>query len=118
MYGGLPEGLNVATTPTVMLSPKARNLVFEMVASRPTATGNTHDAVRFSESVDPTTSQATGNYAVFETATPGNTLPVTAAVRAAGGSTVALTLGSSMQVGVGYTIRVNNVEDIATASPR
>jgi hypothetical protein len=69
--------------------------------------------VRFSEAVDPATSQVTGNYAVFETATPGNTLPVTAAVRAAGGSTVALTLGSSMQVGVGYTIRVNNVEDIA-----
>jgi hypothetical protein len=51
MYGGLPDGLNVATTPTVMLSPKARNLVFEIVAIRPTLTGKTHEAERFSESV-------------------------------------------------------------------
>jgi hypothetical protein len=51
MYGGLPAGLNAATTPTVMLSPKARNFVLEIVAMRPTLTGNTHEAVRFNASV-------------------------------------------------------------------
>ena len=51
MYGGGAFGLSVLTTPTVMLSPNARNLVFERVAVRETVTANVQEAVRFSESV-------------------------------------------------------------------
>ena len=41
----------MATTPTVTLSPNARNLVFEIVARRDTITGNAQEPERFSESV-------------------------------------------------------------------
>lgn len=41
----------MATTPTVTLSPNARNLVFDIVASRDTITGNAQEPDRSSESV-------------------------------------------------------------------
>ena len=100
----------VGRTSDVFIDPASDTTPPTLVsATGPTATSID---VRFSETVDPTTSQVAGNYAVYETAAPGNTRPVTAAVRAGTGNTVTLTLGSAMTVGVGYTVRVNNVEDL------
>jgi hypothetical protein len=69
--------------------------------------------VSFSESVTASTAEQVGNYEVFVTATPMNTLPISSATLASSGQLVALALGSALQQGTGYTVRVNNVEDEA-----
>ncbi len=63
------------------------------------------------EAIDPVTGGTTGNYSVFETATPANTVSVTAANVA--GTDVVLTLGSALSAGVAYTVCAENVEDTA-----
>jgi len=53
----------------------------------------------------------TTNYVLSETATPGNTVPVSAALVA--GPVVTLTLGSGLAIQTGYTLQVSNVQDVA-----
>jgi len=66
----------------------------------------------FSEAIDATTGNTAGNYEVYETATPGNTIAVNAAAVQVDGSQVVLTLAASAS-GIDHTVRVNNVEDLA-----
>lgn len=66
--------------------------------------------VTFNEPVDSFTAATAGNYQVFETATPANTVPVASA--AASGAVATLTLGADLAAGTGYTVRVQNVEDV------
>ena len=66
----------------------------------------------FNEPLDPTTANTAGNYEVYETATPGNTITVMSAVLQANPAEVVLTLAGSAS-GTPHTVRVNNVEDVA-----
>lgn len=68
--------------------------------------------LNFNEPLDPTTANTAGNYEVYETATPGNTITVTTAVLQASTTDVVLTLAASAS-GTPHTVRVNNVEDVA-----
>ncbi len=82
----------------------------------PTVTGagapsDTQVSVNFSEAVDTVTGGNAGNYSVFETATPANTFSVSSA--SASGSSATLNLGSALSEGVGYTVQVTSVEDLA-----
>lgn len=77
-------------------------------ASAGSATGV---SVSFSEAIDATTGGNPGNYSVFQTVSPGNTVPVTAA--SVSGASASLTLGSDLADGVGYTVQVTGVEDLA-----
>jgi uncharacterized membrane protein YcgQ (UPF0703/DUF1980 family) len=75
-----------------------------------TASDATTVAVGFSAAVDATTGSVAGNYEVYETATPANTVAVSSAV--VSGSSVTLSLGASLAEGIGYTVEVSNVEDL------
>jgi len=66
----------------------------------------------FNEALDPTTASTAGNYEVYETATPGNTIAVLTAVLQGNTTDVLLTLAGSAS-GTPHTVRVNNVEDVA-----
>jgi lamin tail-like protein/flagellar hook capping protein FlgD len=68
--------------------------------------------VTFSESLDPTTAQVAGNYSVYETATPGNTVAVNAAVLQFDDAKVVLTIASSL-TGTPHTLEVSTVADVA-----
>ena len=77
------------------------------------ATTATQVTVSFSEAVSAATAEVAANYAVFETANQAAAVPVTGATRAPSGTAVTLALGGSLQNGVNYTVRVNNVQDLA-----
>ena len=66
----------------------------------------------FNEALDPVTANTAGNYQVYETAAPGNTIAVLSAVLQANPAEVLLTLAGSAS-GTPHTVRVNNVEDVA-----
>ncbi len=66
----------------------------------------------FNEALDPVTANNAGNYQVYETATPGNTITVLTAVLQANPAEVLLTLAASAS-GTPHTVRVDNVEDVA-----
>ena len=66
----------------------------------------------FNEALDPTTANTAGNFQVYETATPGNTITVLSAVLQANPAEVLLTLAGSAS-GTPHTVEVNNVEDVA-----
>jgi len=71
---------------------------------------NSSITVNFSEAVGTGASTAS-NYQVFRTGDTGSTVAVTGAAPA--GSSVTLTLGAALSGGVGYTVRVSNVQDTA-----
>ena len=71
----------------------------------------TEVTVTFNEALDATTAEAAGNYSVYETATPANTVSVSSA--SLSGAAVTLTLGSALTSDTGYTVEVQNVEDAA-----
>ncbi len=78
-----------------------------------TLTAATEVTLQFSEGIDAATGGTTGNYEVYETATPANTIAVTAAVVQVDSTQVVLTLAASAS-GTPHTVRVNNVQDLAT----
>jgi hypothetical protein len=67
----------------------------------------------YSEEMDPTTAENAANYEVYEKADPANTVTVIAAELQTGGEIVHLTLGEPLVESITYTVRVNNVQDIA-----
>ncbi len=82
----------------------------------PTVTGAsassaTSVTVNFNESLDTTTAQTAGNYQVFQTSTPANTIAVNGA--SLNGSHVTLSLSSSLTEDTSYTVSVSNVKDLA-----
>jgi len=66
--------------------------------------------LQFDEVMDATTCDNAANYEVYETATPGNTIAVTAAALQTDPTVVHLTLASD-PTGTPHTVRINNVED-------
>ena len=68
--------------------------------------------LQFSENVDQATAEVAGNYEVYQTAAPGNTVAVVSAVRQPDTSQVLLTVAASLS-GTPHTVRVNNVQDLA-----
>lgn len=76
-------------------------------------TAATQVTLVFDESIDPVTGNNTANYSVFETATPGNTIAVSAASVQATDTEVILTLASAPSSGTSYTVQVQDVEDLA-----
>jgi hypothetical protein len=69
--------------------------------------------VYFSEIVDETTAEEASNYEIFQTAAPLNGVTVIGARLLSGGISVRLTLGSDLEAGIGYTLRVSDVRDLA-----
>ena len=82
-------------------------LLTNAVLSAPTTV-----TLTFNEAMDPTTANTAGNYQVFETAAPGNTISVTGAALQPDNVTVLLTLAVSAS-GTDHTVQVDNVEDVA-----
>lgn len=72
--------------------------------------GSSTVTVTFSEAVG-TGASTPGNYEVYPTANPGNGIAVTGAT--VSGATVTLALGSALESGTQYTVRVNGVQDLA-----
>lgn len=72
----------------------------------------TEITLEFSEAIEAITGGTTTNYEVYETATPANTIAVTAAVVQTNPAFVILTVASGV-AGTPHTVRVNNVEDLA-----
>jgi len=68
-------------------------------------------AVVFNEPVEAASGGAAANYEVFVTSTPATTVPVSSASVA--GTTVTLSLGSMLTASTNYTVRVQNVADLA-----
>ena len=68
--------------------------------------------LQFSEPIDITTGEATANYAVYETANPGNTVAVVAAERQDDMSYIVLTLAASIS-GTEHSVAISDVEDLA-----
>jgi len=102
--------VNVGLSSDVFLGGGGADTTPPTVASA-SAGSATSVTVNFSEAIDPATGGSAGNYAVFETSSPGNTVAVTAA--STGGASATLTLGSDLSDGVGYTVQVTGVEDLA-----
>ncbi len=75
-------------------------------------TGSTEITLEFSEAIDATTGNLVANYEVFETATPANTIVVTAALVQVDPTWVVLTVASGVS-GTPHTVRINNVEDLS-----
>jgi hypothetical protein len=75
------------------------------------ATGAQQLNVEFNEVVSQSTAEVAANYEVFRTNATGTTIAVTAAHRATDTKKVDLTLGSSLDVVEGWTLRVKNVAD-------
>ncbi|HPF36290.1 MAG TPA: lamin tail domain-containing protein [Candidatus Krumholzibacteria bacterium] len=75
-------------------------------------TGSNNITVNFSESVETTSAQNPGNYEVYETGNEANMIPVVS-VLAFFPDNVQLVTGFSLTPGTPYTVRVNNVEDLA-----
>jgi len=75
-----------------------------------TLTASTTVTLLFDEPIDATTGDNAGNYEVYETATPANTIAVAAALVQGDPTYVVLTLGAS-PAGTPHTVRINNVED-------
>jgi hypothetical protein len=65
----------------------------------------------FSEAIEVASGGTPANYTVFETANPSNTFSVTAAT--VSGINASLTLATSLTAGTGYTVRAQNVKDLA-----
>jgi hypothetical protein len=72
----------------------------------------------FDVPMDGTTTCDTGNYEVFETASPEENVPVSRAVLMPGGETVRLTTGEDLAESAGYTVRINGVERTGGAEIR
>ncbi len=68
--------------------------------------------LQFSEAVSALTAEDEGNYEVYQTAVPGNTVAVVSAVLQADVSQVLLTVAASLS-GTPHTVRVNDVQDVA-----
>jgi hypothetical protein len=66
----------------------------------------------FNEALDPTTANTAGNYQVYQTAVPGNTIAVNSAVLQLDNVTVVLSLAASAS-GIPHTVQVDNVKDVA-----
>ena len=103
---------NPITTPTSVgfTNTNVTDTTPPTVASA-TAPSLTSVAVVFSEPVGATSGGTAANYEVFVTATPATTVPVSSASVA--GATVTLSLGSSLTGGTNYTVRAQNVADLA-----
>jgi lamin tail-like protein/flagellar hook capping protein FlgD len=69
--------------------------------------------LQFDDNMDPVTGNVAGNYEVYETATPANTITVSAAAVQGDDTVIVLTLASSAS-GVAHTVRINNVQDTDT----
>jgi hypothetical protein len=65
----------------------------------------------FSEAIDPATGGTPANYTLALTSPPNTTVPI--ASISVSGAIATLTLGSSLAAGTGYTLTVQNVEDLA-----
>jgi hypothetical protein len=77
-----------------------------------TLTTPTTVTLNFNEALDPVTANTVGNYQVYQTGSPGNTIAVTAAVLQPNNTDVVLTLAASA-AGTSHTVQVDNVEDVA-----
>ncbi len=75
-------------------------------------TAPTTVTLTFNEALDATTANTAGNYQVFQTAVPGNTVAVTGAALQPDNVTVLLTLAASAS-GISHTVQVDNVQDVA-----
>ena len=75
-------------------------------------TAPTTVTLTFNEALDSVTANTAGNYQVFQTAVPGNTIAVTGAALQLDNVTVELTLAASAS-GISHTVQVDNVEDVA-----
>jgi len=73
-------------------------------------TTETTVTLTFNEDLDPVTAGDAGNYQVYETDTPGNSIAVTGAALQPDNLTVVLTLAASAS-GISHTVQVDNVED-------
>ncbi|MDD3642297.1 MAG: Ig-like domain-containing protein, partial [Candidatus Krumholzibacteria bacterium] len=65
----------------------------------------------FSEPVDPVSAQNAGNYGLFATADPADTIPISLATLQPDGTTVRLVHGGSLVHNTSYTVRVSSVAD-------
>jgi Bacterial Ig-like domain len=74
-------------------------------------TGSQSLRVDFNEAVSLSTAEVAGNYEVFRTSQPSETIAVTAAQRSKDAQ-VSLSLGSPLDVRLGWTLRVRNVTDL------
>ncbi|MDO9170377.1 MAG: lamin tail domain-containing protein, partial [bacterium] len=74
--------------------------------------GTVNVLVQFSEAVAALTAEDEGNYEVYQTAVPGNTVAVVSAVLQTDASQVLLTVAASLS-GTPHTVRVNDVQDVA-----
>jgi Bacterial Ig-like domain len=79
--------------------------------SSASAASTTSVVVNFSEPLESVSAQTAGNYGVYQTAAPGNTVSVSSA--SLSGSTVTLTLGSALTPDVSYTVTAEGVMDLA-----
>lgn len=74
--------------------------------------GTVEVLLQFSEAVTAPTAEDEGNYEVYQTAAPGNTVAVVSAVLQADPSQVLLTVAASLS-GTPHTVRVNDIQDAA-----
>jgi hypothetical protein len=68
--------------------------------------------VAFNEQLEETSAETKTNYAMCETSQSYVCLSISGAELETGADAVRLSLGSEMKIGVGYTIRVQNVKDL------
>jgi hypothetical protein len=68
--------------------------------------------VAFNERLDEPSAETKANYRMYETSHSSIYLPVSNAELEAGADAVLLSLGASMKLDIGYTIRVQNVQDL------
>lgn len=99
--------------------PPGTSLVFVFVDAVPPALLSAHAAVStavlasFSERLDNVTAENAGNYLVFETADPADTVPISGASLSEDSSNVILDLGSALADGVAYSLKATGVADRA-----
>jgi len=67
--------------------------------------------VTFSEPVDSVTAEVTGNYELFETLVPSNTIAITGALLLEGDTTVSLSFEEKLNHEISYTLRISNITD-------
>jgi len=68
----------------------------------------------FSEPMESAAANETSNYTVFETFSPQSLVAISGAQLQQGGTHLILSLGDSLTVGASYTVRVDNLKDIAS----
>jgi hypothetical protein len=97
------------------IAPESQLVIYETVP--PSLAGvavvdPVHLDVTFDEPVRSASAQATGNYELFVTGDPSETVTVTNAALSGDLLTVRLSLGDSLASFVSYTLSVSNVEDL------